>query len=83
MEKSKEQERDFGWQESIGKPFYTSDGKEIGFIASIQSDKIIVASGPVTPDKFLIPKSMVRGFENGTVYLRGDSSLVTKKYRFE
>jgi hypothetical protein len=35
MEKSKEQERDFGWQESIGKPVYTSDGKEIGFIASI------------------------------------------------
>jgi hypothetical protein len=33
---------------------YTADGKEIGFVTSIQSDKIIVTSGLVSPDRFLI-----------------------------
>ena len=54
MEKSKQKE-DFVWRESINKPVYTADGKEIGFVTSIQSDKIIVTSGPVSPDRFLIP----------------------------
>ena len=81
MEKSKQE--DFDWQESINKPVYTTDGKELGFVSSIQPNKIIVASGPVTPDKFLIPKSMVRGLENGTIYLKEDSALVSSKYQFE
>jgi rRNA processing protein Gar1 len=34
MEKSKQKE-DFVWRESINKPVYTADGKEIGFVTSI------------------------------------------------
>jgi hypothetical protein len=82
MEKSKQKE-DFVWRESINKPVYTADGKEIGFVTSIQSDKIIVTSGPVSPDRFLIPKSVVRSLENGTIHLKEDSTLISSRYQFE
>ena len=71
------------WQQSINNPVYTSDGKEIGFISSIQTDKIVVTSGPLAPDKFLVPKSSRRSFENGTVYLKEDSKFVSSNYQFE
>ena len=71
------------WQQSINNPVYTSDGKEIGFISSIQTDKIVVTSGPLAPDKFLVPKSSIHSFENGTVYLKEDSKLVSSNYQFE
>jgi len=71
------------WQQSINNPVYTSDGKEIGFISSIQTDKIIVTSGPLAPDKFLVPKSSIHSFENGTVYLKEDSKFVSSNYQFE
>jgi hypothetical protein len=29
------------WQQAINNPVYTSDGKEIGFISSVQTDQII------------------------------------------
>lgn len=82
MEKSKQKE-DFVWRESINKPVYTADRKEIGFVTSIQSDKIIVTSGPVSPDRFLILKSVVRSLENGTIYLKEDSTLISSRYQFE
>jgi len=71
------------WQQSINNPVYTSDGKEIGFISSIQTDKIVVTSGPLAPDKFLVPKSSIHSFENGTVYLKEDSKFVSSNYQFE
>ena len=71
------------WQQSINNPVYTSDGKEIGFISSIQIDKIVVTSGPLATDKFLVPKSSIRSFENGTVYLKEDSKFVSSNYQFE
>jgi rRNA processing protein Gar1 len=71
------------WQQSINNPVYTSDGKEIGFISSVQTDKIIVTSGPLAPDKFLVPKSSIDSFENGTVYLKEDSKFVSSNYQFE
>lgn len=70
------------WQQSINNPVYTSDGKE-GFISSVQTDKIIVTSGPLAPDKFLVPKSSIHSFENGTVYLKEDSKFVSSNYQFE
>lgn len=70
------------WQQSINNPVYTSDGKEIGFISSVQTDKIIVTSGPLAPDKFLVPKSSIHSFENGTVYLKEDSKFVSSNYQF-
>jgi len=71
------------WQQSINNPVYTSDGKEIGFVSSVQTDKIIVTSGPLAPDKFLVPKSAIRSFENGTVHQKEDSKFVSSNYQFE
>jgi rRNA processing protein Gar1 len=79
-----EQQHDrIDWQQSINNPVYTSDGKEIGFISSVQTDKIVVTSGPLAPDKFLVPKSSISSFENGTVYLKEDSKFVSSNYQFE
>jgi hypothetical protein len=50
---------------------------------SIQPDKFIVASSPISPGKFLIPKSSVRGYEAGTIYLDEDLTSVTNNYQFE
>jgi hypothetical protein len=71
------------WQKSVNSPVYTIDGKELGFITSIQPDKFIVASSPISPGKFLIPKSSVRGYEAGTIYLDEDLTSVTNNYQFE
>ncbi|HZD36457.1 MAG TPA: hypothetical protein VE130_14735 [Nitrososphaeraceae archaeon] len=71
------------WQKCVNSPVYTVDGKEIGFVSSIQPDNLVVVSGPISPDKFLIPKSSVRGLEAGTVYLDSDSTFISNNYQFE
>ena len=71
------------WQKSINSPVYTVDGKELGFVTSIQPDKFTVASSPISPGKFLIPKSSVRRYEAGTLYLVEDLASVTNNYQFE
>jgi hypothetical protein len=55
---------DIDWQKSINNPVYSVDGKEIGFVSSVQPDKIIITAGPLAPDKFLVPKSAINRFEN-------------------
>jgi hypothetical protein len=71
------------WQKSINNPVCSADGKEIGFVSSVQPDKIIITAGPLTPDKFLVPKSSINRFENGTVYLTEDSAFISSNYQFE
>jgi hypothetical protein len=71
------------WQKSINNPVYSADGKEIGFVSSVQPDKIIVIAGPLAPDKFLVPKSSIYRFEKGTIYLKEDSTFVSSNYQFE
>jgi hypothetical protein len=71
------------WQKSVNSPVYTIDGKELGFVTSVQPDNFVVASSPISPDKFLIPKSLVRGFEAGTIYLDEDLTSITNNYQFE
>ena len=45
------------WQALVNKPVFTSDGKDVGVVSQIQPEKLVVAYGPITPDKYLIPKS--------------------------
>jgi hypothetical protein len=71
------------WQKSINNPVYSADGKEIGFVSSVQPDKIVVTAGPLAPDKFLVPKSSIYRFENGSVYLNEDLKFVSSNFQFE
>jgi rRNA processing protein Gar1 len=74
---------DIDWQKSVNNPVYSADGKEIGFVSSVQPDKIIITAGPLAPDKFLVPKSSIHRFENGTIYLKEDSTFISSNYQFE
>jgi sporulation protein YlmC with PRC-barrel domain len=71
------------WQKIVNKPVFTRDGKDIGVVESIQAEKIIVTSGPITPDKYAIPKSSIVDFdESGIVRLKEDGKVVEHHYKF-
>ncbi len=71
------------WQALVNKPVFTSDGKDVGVVTQIQPDKLVVSYGPITPDKYLIPKSSVKSIERGVVYLDEDGSFVERNYKYE
>jgi anthranilate/para-aminobenzoate synthase component II len=71
------------WQVLVNKPVFASDGKEVGIVRSIQHDNLIVSYGPVTPDKYLIPKSSIKNFSDGILYLHDTSETIDKNYRYE
>ena len=71
------------WQVLVNKPVFASDGKEVGIVRSIQPDNVIVSYGPVTPDKYLIPKSSIKKFTDGILYLNDTSEIIDKNYKFE
>lgn len=71
------------WQVLVNKPVFASDGKEVGIVRSVQPDNIIVSYGPVTPDKYLIPKSSIKKFTDGILYLNDTSEIIDKNYKFE
>jgi hypothetical protein len=71
------------WQVLVNKPAFASDGKEVGVVSSIQPNDIIVSYGPVTPDKYHIPKSSIKNFTNGVLYLADTSEFIEKNYKFE
>ncbi|MDQ3838867.1 MAG: hypothetical protein M3297_06320 [Thermoproteota archaeon] len=71
------------WQTLVNKPVYANDGKEVGIVRSIQSENLVVDYGPLTSDHFLVPKTSVRDFENGIVYLNVSSQFVESNYKYE
>ena len=71
------------WQVLVNKPVFASDGKEVGIVRSIQQDSVIVSYGPVTSDKYLIPKSSIKNFSDGILYLNDTSETIDRNYRFE
>ena len=71
------------WQTLVNKPVFTRDGMDVGVVSEIQPEKLIVTYGPITPDKYLIPKSSVTTIENGVVYLNETGDLVKRNYKFE
>jgi hypothetical protein len=71
------------WQKIVNKPVFSKDGKDFGVVESIQAEKIIAKYGPLTQDKYLIPKSSIVDFdEMGVVRLKEDSDYVTHHYKF-
>jgi hypothetical protein len=71
------------WEGLVNKPLLTSDGIEVGIISAVQPEKLVVSHGPVTPDKYIIPKSSIKMFEDGVVYIHENFELVDKNYKFE
>ncbi|MBV9179435.1 MAG: hypothetical protein JO327_06425 [Nitrososphaeraceae archaeon] len=71
------------WQELVNKPVYTIDGKDVGIVRTVEPENLIVDSGPITPDKYLVPKSSIIRFERGIVTLDKDSKFVEENYKFE
>lgn len=71
------------WQALVNKPVFTSDGKEVGVVSQIQPDRLIVSYGPITPDKYLIPKSSIKGIEKGVVYVSETGNFVERNYKYE
>lgn len=73
----------YDWQTFVNKPVYSSDGKDIGVVREIQPEKLVVDFGPITPDKYLVPKTSVRRFDRGIVYLAESGAFVEDNYKFE
>jgi hypothetical protein len=71
------------WQALINKRVLSIDYKEIGVVSDVQPLHIIVNSGPVTPNKYYIPKNLVSKFENGIVYLSSSQEDVSDNHEFE
>lgn len=70
-------------QQLVNKPVYTVDGKQVGIVRTVQPEKLVVESGPITPDKYLIPKSTINNFDRGIVHLNKDAKFVDDNYKFE
>jgi rRNA processing protein Gar1 len=71
------------WQALVNKPVYTSNGKDIGVVRSVQPQFIISSLGRVTEDKYLIPKTSVQTIENGIIYIKEDLDFAEKNFRIE
>lgn len=71
------------WQALINKPAISNDGIEIGVVSAVQPLHIIVNSGPITPNKYNIPKELVTKFENGIVYVSSSQKDIESNYEFE
>jgi hypothetical protein len=71
------------WQMFVNKPVHSRDGKDIGVVREIQPQNLIVTYGPITPDKYLIPKASVENFRDGVIYLSESGGFVEDNYKFE
>ncbi|HYY66445.1 MAG TPA: hypothetical protein VE622_04900 [Nitrososphaeraceae archaeon] len=71
------------WQALVNKPVHADDGKMIGIVSEVQLEKLVVSYGPVTPNKYLIPKSSIKKFEHGIVYLNEATKFIEDNYKFE
>ena len=71
------------WQSLVNKPVYSSNGKDIGIVKSIQPEFFITTFGSITKDKFLIPKTSLQSTNNGIIYIKEDSDFVENNFKFE
>jgi hypothetical protein len=77
------EERIDDWQTIVNKPVFTGDGKDLGVVESIQTERIIVTLGPITSDKFAIPKSVIVDFDDlGVLRLKEDKDFIVHHYKF-
>lgn len=63
------------WQSLVNKPLYSSNGKDIGIVRSVQPQFLITSSGSITQDGYLIPKTSVQSIKEGIIYINEDSDL--------
>ena len=71
------------WESLVNKPVFASDGMDVGVVGDIQPERLLVTFGPITPDKYIIPKTSVERIEKGVVYLKETGETVKKQYMFE
>jgi sporulation protein YlmC with PRC-barrel domain len=71
------------WQSLVNKPVYSSNGKDIGIVKSIQPEFFITTFGSITKDKYLIPKTSLQSINNGIIYIKEDSDFVENNFKFE
>jgi sporulation protein YlmC with PRC-barrel domain len=71
------------WQELVNKPIYSSNGKDIGIVRSVQPESLIASFGSITQDRYLIPKTSVQSFKNGIIYINEESDFVEQNFKFE
>jgi len=77
------EERIDDWQTIVNKPVFTRDGKDLGVVESIQTERIIVTFGPITSDKYAIPKSAIVDFDDlGVLRLKEDKDFIVHNYKF-
>ena len=53
------------WQSLVKKPLYSSNGKDIGIVRSVQPQFLITSFGSITQDRYLIPKTSVQSIKDG------------------
>ena len=71
------------WQALVNKPIYSSNGKDIGIVRSVQPESLIASFGSITQDRYLIPKTSVQSFKNGIIYINEESDFVEQNFKFE
>jgi sporulation protein YlmC with PRC-barrel domain len=71
------------WQSLVNKPVYSSNGKDIGIVRSVQPKFLITSFGSITQDRYLIPKTSVQSFKNGIIYINEESDFVKENFKFE
>ena len=70
-------------QALVNKPVYSSDGKDIGVVRSVQPESLITSFGSITQDRYLIPKTSIQSFKNGIIYINEESDFVEQNFKFE
>jgi sporulation protein YlmC with PRC-barrel domain len=71
------------WQSLVNKPLYSSNGKDIGIVRSVQPQFLITSFGSITQDRYLIPKTSVQSIKDGIIYINEDSDFVEQNFKFE
>lgn len=71
------------WQSLVNKPLYSSNGKDIGIVRSVQPQFLITSFGSITQDRYLIPKTSVQSIKDGIIYINEDSDFVEQNFEFE
>jgi sporulation protein YlmC with PRC-barrel domain len=70
-------------QSLVNKPLYSSNGKDIGIVRSVQPQFLITSFGSITQDRYLIPKTSVQSIKDGIIYINEDSDFVEQNFKFE
>ena len=71
------------WQSLVNKPVYSSNGKDIGVVQTIQPEFFITSFGSISKERYLIPKTSLQSINSGIVYIKEDSDFVEQNFKFE